>query len=377
MTAVMTPPPAKGKTLKAFALGSTEYPTPINGSGAAMAASSVGGNTSPLTPVPKTGYVSEFHYTVSGTLTVGTAATAAYQVPLHRLISNYNLSNSLNYPYRSLNGDDIWEWANVTTQRGEQDPIYGSQTLQMPSVTTTGTKNFSFTFIDRIGQNDGVNFSRFLLSALTTSNDLTISITWLPVSQLSQLQQNGAVFSGYTATCAVSCVYYTVPDQTKYLQPNTGIVQQVLGDPTFNNPQQGVNAVNLTPIQGPEFIGLGVQIVNAGGTLDTLAVGTTAISQIEILVNGTVPIKTYTFADLMVNYEKLFGRVANYGYVFLDMCSDLSLPNVMSHTHRKALSTAKYAQITVQVTLNNNFTAGAGAKINLLKRTQQRYAGNQ
>ncbi len=235
---------------------------------------------------------------------------------------------------------------------------------------------FSFTFIDRIGQNDGVNFARFLLSALTTSNDLTISISWLPFSGLSALQSNGAVFSAYTAIDTVSAMYLTVPNPAKYLQPNTGIVQQVLGDPTFNNPQVGVNAVNLTPIQGPEFLGLGVQVVNSNGTTDTLVPGTSGITQIEILVNGTVPIKTWSLTDLVSEFEKLYGRIPQYGYLYLDMAADLSIPNVMSHTHRKVLSTAKYAQITVQVTLNANFTAGAGAKINLLKRTQQRYSGN-
>lgn len=221
-----------------------------------------------------------------------------------------------------------------------------------------------------------MNFARFLLSALTTSNDLTISLSWLPFSGLSALEQNGAVISSYTATDAVSAMYMTVPDPTKYFQPNTGVVQQVLGDPTFNNPQVGVNAVNLTPIQGPEFLGLGIQVVNAGGGVDTLAPGTSGISQIELLVNGTIPIKTYSLTDTISKFEELFGRVPQYGYLYLDMSSDLSIPNVMSHIHRKVLSTAKYAQITVQVTLNGNFTAGAGAKINLLKRTQQRYAGN-
>ncbi len=366
----------KAPALRPFGEGTVEYPSPINGSGANMAAGAAGGNTSTLTPIPKTGYVSELTYTISGTLTVGTLGTQ-YQVPLHRLIQNLTLANSLNYPYRNLNGDDIATWANVTNGRGELDAIYGSQNNEQPVVTSVGVKPFSFTFIDRIGQNNGVNFNRFLLSALTTSNDLTISIQWLPFSALSTLQQNTVVFSGYTATCQVSALYYTVPTPTEFYQPNTGTVQQVLGDPTFNNPQVGANAVNLTPIQGPQFLWLGVQIVNAGGTLDTLAPATTGVSQIEILVNGTVPIKTWTFANLMANYEALFGRVPQYGYIYLDFCSDLSLPNVMSHTHRKVLSTAKFAQITVQVTLNANFTAGAGARINLLKRTQQKYANNR
>ena len=367
---------SKAPQLEPFAKGSTEYPTPINGSGANMAAGAAGGNTSVLTPIPKTGYVSFLRHTIAGTLTIGTVATTAYVPPLHRLISNYNLSNSLNYPYRNLNGDDVWAWANFTTGRGEQDPIYGSKTLVAPSMTALGAQPFAFTFVDRIGQNDGVNFARFLLSALTTSNDLTISVSWLPFSGLSALQQNGCVISAYTATDTVSAMYMTVPNPQKYYQPNTGIVQQVLGDPTFNNPQQGVNAVNLTPIQGPEFLGLGVQVVDSGGAVDSLVPGTSGISQIEILVNGTVPIKTWSLSDVISKYEELFGRMPSYGYLYLDMSSDLSIPNVMSHVHRKVLSTAKYAQITVQVTLNSSCTAGAGAKINLLKRTQQRYAGN-
>src|SRR5579862_4024621 len=366
--------PAKG--LKSFAQGTSLYPVPIAGAGGQLTAAATGGNVTPLTPIPKSGFLARLRFFVTGTITVGTLGTA-YTVPLWRLIANYTLQNSLNYPYRSLNGDDIAEWTRINDTTEGADPITGSSLFQNPVVTSTGVKPFSFCFVDEIGQNDGVNFSRYLLSAMTTSNDLTINITWLAQANLSQLQQNTVVFSSYTATAAVSAEYLTVPDPREYQWPRRNLVQQVLGDPSFNTPAQGLNVVNLTPIQGPEFTGLGIQIVNSGGTLDPLTASGTGVSEIDIYVNGTIPLMQFTFADLVSRYERLFGRAPANGYLFIDLASDLSIPNVMSHTHRKVLSTSKYSQISVRVTLNANFTAGAGARIGLLKRTQQAYAQNR
>ena len=73
----------------------------------------------------------------------------------------------------------------------------------------------------------------------------------------------------------------------------------------------------------------------------------------------------------------MYSKAPKYGYIYIDFSNDLGLVNAMSHTHRKVLSTAKYSQISVNVTLNSNFTAGTGAFINLFKRTQQSYAQNQ
>jgi hypothetical protein len=371
---------AKGAQLKSFAQGTSLFPVPIAGPGGQLTAAANGGNTSVLTPVPKSGFVARFRYNVTGTLNITTAATAAYTVPLWRLLSNYTLQNSLNYPYRSLNGDDIAEWCRVTwPATPNSDPIVNSKTFQNPTMTAVANNvPFAFSFTDEIGQNDGVNFSRYLLSAMTTSNDLTIAITWLPVGNLSQLQQNAAVIGGYTATCAVSAEYLTVPDPAKYQWPRRNLVQQVLGDPSFNTPaSNALNSANLTPIQGPEFTGLGVQVVGANNALDPMTPGANFWSEIDIYVNGTIPLYQFTYADLVSRYERLFGRSPANGYIFIDFMSDLSIPNVMSHTHRKVLSTSKYSQISVRVQTTANFVAGNGARINLLKRTQQAYGKNQ
>lgn len=377
----MTPvaAPAKKPAKKQFAQGTSLYPVPIAGPSGQLTAAANGGNTSLLTPIPKSGFLARLRFNVTGSLTVGTAATTAYTVPLWRLIQNYTLQNSLNYPYRSLNGDDIVEWCRVSdTTSSSNDPTTGSLTFSNPVMTSTGAKNFAFSFTDEIGQNDGVNFSRYLLSAMTTSNDLSIAITWLAIGNISQLQQNSAVISSYTATAAVSAEYLTVPDPNKYEWPRRNLVQQVLGDPSFNTPAaSALNVVNLTPIQGPEFTGLGVQCVASGGGLDPLTSSGGFFSEIDIYVNGTIPLYQFTLADLVSRYERLFGRQPYNGYIFIDFMSDLSIPNVMSHTHRKVLSTAKYSQISVRVTTTANFTAGAGAAIKLLKRTQQSYAQNQ
>lgn len=361
---------------KAFAQGTTDYPVSLVSAGGSLTATASGGNVATLTPVSKTGFVSAFRYTMSGTLTIGTAASVQYTPPLHRLISNYTLQNSLGYPYRSMSGDDLWQWVSATTDRGTSDPIYGSLSFQAPVMTAVATTPYSISWTDSIGQNDGVNFSRFLLSALTTSNDLSILFTFLPIGSISQLEQHSCVITGYTATIAVSCEYLTVPPPSEYYWPDTSRIQQVLGDPSFVNTAVGLNSVNLTPIQGPEFMGIGLQIVGSGGATDSLAPGTSGVSQVQITVNGTIPLKTYSLTDLLQKYERLFGRQPNYGYLYIDLCSDLSIANVMSHTHRKVLSTAKYAQISLLVTLNANYTPGAGARIGVLKRTQQRYSQN-
>lgn len=373
---IMTAPAATGKQpIKSFAEGTALFPVPIP-SGALSVNSPTTSTQTMLTPVPKSGFLASLRYNVSGTLTVGTLGTA-YTVPLWRLIQNYTLQNSLNYPYRSLNGDDIREWARVTGPQGNADPITDSKTFQNPDVTSVGAKNFAFSFTDRIGQNDGVNFSRYLLSALNTSNDLTVVITWLPNGSLSQLQQGAAVFSSYTAQVQVSAEYYTVPDPNQYAWPRRNIVQQVVGDPSFTSVVQGENDVNITPIQGPEFTGIGIQAIGANGALDPMTASGGFISEVDIYVNGTVPIYQFKFADLVSRYEALFGRSPANGYIYIDLMSDLSLPNVMSHVHRKVLSTAKYAQITAKVFTTANYTTGAGAKINILKRTQQKYANNR
>jgi hypothetical protein len=373
--APVAPSAPQAQGLKSFAQGTALYPVPIS-SGQLVAGAS-GGNTSVLRPIPKSGFLSCLRFTISGTLTVGTAGTA-YTVPLWLLISNYTLQNSLNYPYRSLAGADIHEWVRVTQPTGSNDPLVNSSTFNNPVVTSTGAKNFSFSFVDPIGQNDGVNFSRYLLSAMTTSNDLAINITWLAFSNLAVLAVGGGTvaYTAYTATCQVSAEYLTVPDPSQYAWPRRNLVQQALGDPSYNSPVVGLNTINLTPIQGPEFTGLGIQVLASGGVPDSLLLATSGITEIDIYVNGTIPLMQFTLADMISRYERLFQRPPAYGYLFIDLSSDLSIPNVMSHTHRKVLSTSKYSQISVRVTLNSNFTPGAGNVINLLKRTQQAYASN-
>lgn len=346
-----------------------------------MSSAANGGNTSVLTPVPKTGFVGAFKHTVSGTVTVGTLGTQ-YQVPLHRLLANYSIQNSLQYPYRSLNYDDIWLWANVSSPvQSSLDRIYGSQTSQQPNVTGTGAKNYQFSFTDWIGMNDGENFSRYMLSALTNSNDLTIAITWLQIANIGYIEANTVIYSAYTASDAVSCVYSTVPDPSEWYWPDTSKVQQCIGDPSWQQlAASAANDINLTPISGPDFLGIGIQVVwntsAVGWLVDPLTVAASGISQVALYVGGRIPLKTWSLSDLLRDYEDRFGRINGYGYLFIDLATDRGGPNQMSTIMRKALATIKYAQMTLEVVTNGNQTPGTGAKINVFKRTQQQYAGN-
>lgn len=382
-----TAPPGVNKNankLLPFALGTSRYPVPISGTGGPLTwgtGNNTGGGVSVLTPIPKTGFLAKLRYNFSGTITLSQAASSSYTVPIWRTVKNYQLLNSLNYPYRSLNADDIWFWMQTSSTQGLADPIVNSKNWKAIDPTSTNPQTFNWYFEDLIGHNDNVNFSRYLLSAMTTSNDLTIQISWAstaagaiaPVITMTTVPN----VSAFTQSCQVSAEYLTVPAPTKYQWPRRNLVQQIVGDPSFNTPAQGLNVVNLTPIQGPEFTGLGIQVVNASGIVDTLAPATTGITEIDIYVNGTIPLYQFRFADLIAIYERMFGRSPSFGYLYLDFSNDLGIVNAMSHTHRKVLSTAKYSQISVQVTLGANFTAGAGAYINLWKRTQQKYANNQ
>lgn len=371
----------RGRGLKPFADGTSDFPTPIQGLGSTLASTANGGNTSVLTPVPKTGFVGAFKHAVSGTVTVGTAGTQ-YQVPLHRLMANYSIQNSLQYPYRSLNYDDVWFWANIGSScQSSPDRIYGSLTAVQPNVTGTGAKNYAYTFTDWVALNDGQNFSRYLLSALTNSNDLTIAITWLQIANISYIEGNTAVYSAYTASDAVSCVYNTVPNPDEWYWPDTSKVQQCLGDPSWQQLQaSAANDINLTPISGPDFLGIGIQVVwnttAAGWLVDPLIPGSSGITQVGLYVGGRIPLKIWSLQDLLRDYEDRFGRVPAYGFLYVDLCTDVGLPNYMSNIMRKALATTKYAQMTLEVVTNGNQTAGTGAKINVFKRTQQQYAGN-
>lgn len=376
-----------GGNLRTFAEGTTVFPTPIQGLGGSLTATSAGGNISILSPIPATGFLGRLRHNFSGTLVVGTDTGTQYRVPLHRLIQNYTVNNSLTYNYRSLNGgstfaDDLWMWANITGPVGANDPIYNSSTYEAPTVTSTGTKNWAFSFLDQIALNDGVNFSKFLLSCLTNSNQNNISIQWLAQTSTNlgtsgPLSDGTAIFSSYTASDQVSAEYNLVPDPTKFYWPDVSKVQQVIGDQSFNNAvANAANSINLTPISGPAFMGLGLQIINPSGVYDPINVSGNYISQVALYAGGTIPMKIWNQADLVQNFEALYGRAPAYGYYYVDMMSDLSIANVMSRLRRKNLATNQYAQLTLQVTTTSHYTGGSGALINQLKRTYQSYAGN-
>lgn len=382
--------------LKPFALGTSVFPVPIAGLGGPLVWSS--GGVSTLTPIPKTGFIAKLRFNFSGTYTFSTAGASLYNPPFWRVIQNYTLQNSLNYPFRSMQGDDLWFWQQIMAQEGGMstnatttggkafvdDGVTASNAYKAGTTTSTAQQTFAWQFEDWIGHNDGVNFSRYLLAAMTTSNDLTVNMTWAaPVignaaTSALTIGDGTAVISQFAMACQVSAEYLTVPDPSKYSWPRRNLVQQIVCDHSYQTAAVGLNSINLTPIQGPEFLGLGIQVINAGGvTRDTLQFGTTGISEIDIYVNGSIPLYQFTFADLMKRYELMYSKVGNFGYVYIDFSNDLGLVNAMSHTHRKVLSTAKYSQISVNVTLNANFTAGAGSSVNLFKRTQQSYAQNQ
>ena len=196
-------PSASSKTAakKAFALGTSLFPVPISGLGGPLTYSS--GSVSTLTPIPKTGFLGRLRFTCKGTIQFSTAASGAYAVPIWRIIQNYTLQNSLNYPYRSWNGgttDDLWLAQQIYAAAGGSDPLTASANFSAIDPTTTTLQNFAFTWVDEIWHNPDVNFSRYLLSAMTTSNDLTINLTWAPVTVLQQL---GAIVSEFGMGVAV------------------------------------------------------------------------------------------------------------------------------------------------------------------------------
>ena len=364
MPNLLTPnaPPPK----KAFALGTSLFPVPVNGQPLVYSA----GNTSTLSPIPKTGFLGRLRYTFKGTVTVGTAIAtpAGYIVPLWKLVSNYTLQNSLNYPYRSLSGWDIWFEQQVRTAFSGGDPLSSSLTFLAPNLNSATQQNVEFSFVDDIWHNDGVNFSRYLLSAMTTSNDLTINFTW---AQPSVLNYSTGVVTAATGTMYVSAEYLTVPNPAEYQWPRRNLIQQIIGDPSYNTPSVGLNTVNLTPIQGPEFLGIGIQIVDSVTGPDF-----SNLTNVTIDVNGSIPLYNFTLADLISRYERTFRRSPANGFLYLDFSNDLGLIDAMSHTHRKVLSTSKYSQISINATLQTGFTGGAGAYINIWKRTQQAYSQN-
>ncbi len=368
----MLPGVQKPAPKKAFALGTTLFPVPISGVGGPLSYSS--GGQSILTPVPKTGFLGRLRYNFTGTVTLSAAATGSvpsgYQLPIWLLLKNYTLNNSLNYPYRSLNGWDVWFWQQIINPQGGGDPISSSLNFKGVNLASATTQNVAFSFVDEVWHNSGVNFSRYLLSAMTTSNDLTLTTAWNIPTSLNQYAY-GASVSAATGSFQVSAEYLTVPNPQVYQWPRRNLIQQIVGDPSFNTAAVGENVINLTPIQGPEFLGLGIQVVDASTGPDF-----SHVTSVQILVNGSIPLYNYGLADLIQGYEMTFRRSPANGYLYLDFSNDLGLVNAMSHTHRKVLSTAKYAQISVVVNLAAGFTGGAGAYINLFKRTQQAYAQN-
>lgn len=358
-----------------FAYGTTRRPVPISLGGRLNYPVGTTANiTVSLSPIPKSGFLSRLRYEFVGGFTVGTLGTQV-NIPIWNMITNYSLTNSLGYAYRNMVGESMYFMDQII--RGTPgDPVIAAPTASFPVLTSTGAKTFAVVLYDDIGMNDGINFDRFLLSAQTLDNDLTASFTYSgTTAPLTTGTGTGALVitpGTFFMTCNVTAEYYTVPDTSQYLLPDTSIVQQIIDDPTYTTVVAGVNNINLLPIQGPEFLGVGFQVFT-NGTFDS-ANALTNVLGVQMIANGTDTIMQWTGQDLIQAYYERFNRAPVDGWFYLDFCDDISLPNAMGPVERLVFSTQAYSQLTLQVTLASGTNVTAPNSIKLLKRMQSEVA---
>lgn len=344
-----------------FAYGTSRKPVPVG------VIPFTAGTTQQL-KIPKAGFLSRLRFYFVGAITFGTAGTTAV-VPLWNLIQNYSLANSLGYSYRNMSGDSL-AFCNRIFTKTYQDPILGSPLWVAPNnASTTANQTISFALRDEIAFNDGLNFDKFMLSAQTLDNDLILSFTFAAITALNT---NTSVVSALSGNIYVTAEYYTVPDVTKYALPDTSVVQQIIDDSTYTAVVAGDNYVHLTPIQGPEFLGVGMQFTLAG-VQDPLTEATN-VQRVRVVVNGTDTIMDWSAADLIQFYVERFGRSPSYGYLYLDFSDDLGMANAMGPVERLAFSTQAYSQIDLLLTLSSSATVTAPSGIKLVKRMQSEVA---
>lgn len=317
--------------------------------------------------LPKAGFIAKVRYLIGGTVTVGVAGTAGTP-PLYNAIARHSLNVNFGYEYRALEGDSLY-FSNQVRQEAI-DPVLGSPLMKNYNPTSATQQTVNMVIDDDINFNDGIDFDQFLIPYQSFSKSVYLQVT--PCNALSAIAANTETFTGSALTITPFVTYYTVPDAAKYAMPDDSMVQQILDERKLVNVMSAgaPNLANLTPINGPEYLGLGFKLV-LNGANDSADVNTN-LDHIRLIANGTIQVSYMTATELIERQYKHFQKALPAGWFYLPFSDDISLVNALGPTQRNVFDTSEYTQLDLEVNLKATAVVGASNYVKLFKRLQSK-----
>lgn len=285
------------QTRKAFRYGTVKRRIPIGTFPVTM------GSKLPSVKVPQVGMASRIIAHINGTYTGATAALV--------------VANTDGF-------DSLLAQANVTLNNGSAQIVQVSgiglnavnrnisTALPIKTGTPAGTGNvsgsqlplaigassFRYSAIMPINANQGQEFELGLVNLQAEQVQLTVDLTFNPLSQIFTVPANCTLFA---ATCSLSYEYYTIPDQTRYGMPPLMLLRTI---------EDGAQAIPATGNQAP------YQITRLGTMLSLHSVlilnqlygaASTAIAESYLRFNKTDVVQDTTSNDQDVYEAELYG----------------------------------------------------------------------
>ena len=322
-------------------------------------------NTTQYVKVPKAGYIADVKFLCNGNVTVNLAG-AAGTPKLQNLIKRYSLNVSFGYEYRSLQGDSLYFRNQLDTD--VNDPVFGSQAQNYENYNPASAtqQNISMVLGDLTSLNRGLNFDKYLIPYQSLSKSIYLSLTF---GAISDIYANTETINAENITITPVVTFMSVPDESKFAPPDTSMVQQILDEEQLTNQvKAGLNLCSLTPINGPEYIGLGFKLT-LNGAPDPGGYATN-LSKVRLLANSTIPVLDLPGWRLIQLMNDHFKRALPAGWFYFPFSDDISLVNAMGPAEREVFATADYTQLDLEITLNSGTVVGANNGIRIFKRLQ-------
>ena len=352
-------PAANAAALAPFALGSKEFRRRLFQ--IPYASGAIGAQQK----VEKAGWLAETIFDFQGTATVTTAGTAGTPALLN-LVQNYSLNFNSGYPYRNVDGESM-ALIDEVQFAGAYDPVFASPQYQNYSPTSLTAQPIGFIVHDRVAQNLGPNVDKYLLAAHAMNGDLTLQLAFNTPAQTVANTEVAAI----TGVFDVHGIFMLDPDYSRFTLPDTSEIQQWIMDTGSVNGTLavGVNSVNLTPIQGPKYLGIFFKVMLGGvGNIPDPQGAAPATQNVQIVLNTGLPLIDVTGRILHNDNTRLYGRKLPAGWYAFDFLSDTGILNLSSPFQRKVLATALLSQLQLNVNINAGVAIGAGNGLKILKR---------
>jgi hypothetical protein len=347
-----------------FAWGSREYARPL------FSIPFAAGALAAQQRVMKAGWIAKTSVRlISGSANVTAVGTAGTPL-LQNMVQSYRLSFNGGFLYRSLDGDSLMMISEVETF-GSTDPFTGSALFQNYTPTSATNQPIKFCLEDDISLNLGPNVDKFLLAAHARNSDIVLDITFGNAANVVANTETVAL----SGTLFFDGIFMLDPDYSHFSLPDVTNVQQWQSDVGYaGTVVVGDNVINITPIQGPEYLQLLFKVQLGGGPPPVLDPGgaNPSTTRVQLLVNTGEPYLDVAGDLLAYRNQFFYGRLLPKGWYVLNFLDDIGLVNLVSSVARNVLATDYISTLQLIVTLQSGATITAGNQIKLLKRLKYR-----